>query len=207
MSDDRTRGNRRSHMGGTYAKDHRSERGGQHEALIVGAGAAGLAAAAMVQRRGLSVLVLERKDVVGSSWRERYDSLLLNTPRITSTLAGYRMPRRYGRWPTRDNVIEYLEDYARRETISLRFGVEVERADREDERWLLATSVGELRARSLVVATGHDTHRVIPDWPGREEFPGKLLHSADYRHPDRFKGREVLVVAASNSGSEISYEL
>ena len=89
--------------------------GGQHEALIVGAGAAGLAAAAMVQRRGLSVLVLERKDVVGSSWRERYDSLLLNTPRITSTLAGYRMPRRYGRWPTRDNVIEYLEDYARRE--------------------------------------------------------------------------------------------
>ena len=179
----------------------------QHEALIVGAGAAGLAAAAMVRRRGVPALVLERTDAVGSSWRERYDSLLLNTPRVTSTLAGYRMPRRYGRWPTRDNVVEYLEEYARREEISVRFGVVVERADRENEHWVLATSAGELRARNLVIATGHDTHPVIPDWPGREAFPGELLHSAEYRNPDRFKGREVLVVSASNSGSEISYEL
>src|SRR5438094_7832028 len=76
--------------------------------VVVGAGPAGLSAAAMLRQRGLDPLVLEASDEVASSWRRRYDSLRLNTTRLNSTLAGYRMPRRYGRWLTRDNLIEYL---------------------------------------------------------------------------------------------------
>jgi putative flavoprotein involved in K+ transport len=86
----------------------------QEQVVVAGAGAAGLAVAAMLKRRGIDPLVLERTERVGSSWCSRYDSLRLNTPRITSTLSGYRMPRRYGRWPARDDVVEYLEGYARR---------------------------------------------------------------------------------------------
>src|SRR3954468_20755088 len=114
--------------------------GEQHEVLVVGAGAAGLASAAMLKRRGIEALVLERSDRIGESWRSRYDSLILNTPRFTSTLAGYRMPRRYGRWPTRDNIVEYLEDYAPKMKVPIQFGVEADRLDREEEGWSLSTS-------------------------------------------------------------------
>jgi putative flavoprotein involved in K+ transport len=179
----------------------------RQEVVVVGAGPAGLAAAAMIQRKGVPVIVLERSDRVGSSWRSRYDSLILNTPRINSTLAGYRIPRRYGRWPSRDRVVEYLEEYARRMELTVRFGVELSRVERADGHWSLDTSDGEIVASDVVIATGHDSHSVIPDWPGRDEFPGDLLHSAEYRNPEPFRDRDVLVVSASNSGSEIAYEL
>jgi putative flavoprotein involved in K+ transport len=161
----------------------------------------------MIQRKGVPVTVLERGDQVASSWRGRYDSLRLNTPRINSTLAGYRIPRRYGRWPTRDQVVEYLEEYARRMSLDIRFGVQVRRLDRVEGRWSLDTSEGEVQAADVVIATGHDAEPLIPDWPGRDEFPGELLHSAEYRNAEPFLGRDVLVVSASNSGSEIAYEL
>src|SRR5213078_2334862 len=110
----------------------------------------------MLQRRDIPAVVLERTDQVAASWRSRYDSLILNTPRFTSTLAGYRMPRRYGRWPKRDHVIEYLEEYARREEVKIRFGVEARRLEREKGAWSLETSDGRLHSSHVVIAAGHD---------------------------------------------------
>jgi putative flavoprotein involved in K+ transport len=187
--------------------------------VIAGAGAAGLAVAAMLKQRGLDPLMLERGDRVGSSWRSRYDSLRLNTPRFTSTLPGYRMPRRYGRWPRRDEVVEYLDEYARRYAFRIQFGTELSRiepigdeaagptADRNAARWRLDTSDSEIAARFVVIATGHDAKPRLPEWPGREEFGGELIHSAAYRNPEPFAGKDVLVVSARNTGSEIAYEL
>ena len=177
------------------------------DVLVIGAGPAGLSAAAMLGRRSIPVTVLERADHVAASWRSRYDSLYLNTPRFTSTLAGYRIPRRYGRWPARDDYVSYLEEYGHRHDLKIRFGVGVGKVDRSNEGWSVATSEGEMHAPQVVIATGHDSHPVIPDWSGREEFPGDFLHSAEYRNPTTYRGREVLVVSASNSGSEIAYEL
>jgi len=133
--------------------------------VVAGAGAAGLAVAAMLKRRGIDPLVLEQTDQIASSWRSRYDSLRLNTPRITSTLSGYRMPRRCGRWPVRDDVVAYLEDYARRHGLRIQFETKLNRVERVDgrgagedaARWLLDTSRGEITARFAVLALGHDT--------------------------------------------------
>jgi putative flavoprotein involved in K+ transport len=175
--------------------------------VVVGAGPAGLATAAMLERRGVPALVIERSSEVASSWRSRYDSLILNTPRLTSTLPGYRIPRRYGRWPSRDAIVEYLEEYARREELRIEFGIELRRVDRDDEGWLLRTSDGDLRTRNVVIATGHDVEPRIPDWPGRTGYAGELLHAAAYRRPEPFRGRDVLVVGPNTSGSEIAYEL
>jgi putative flavoprotein involved in K+ transport len=177
------------------------------DVVVVGAGPAGLAAAAMLERRSISTTVLERTGQVAPSWRGRYDSLILNTPRITSTLAGYRIPRRYGRWPTRDDFVEYLEEYAQRQKLNIRFGVELHRVERRDGGWSLDSSEGELKAGQVVIATGHEKEPFTPDWPGHSDFTGQLVHSADYRNAEPFKGQEVLVVSASNSGSEIAYEL
>jgi putative flavoprotein involved in K+ transport len=177
------------------------------EAIVVGAGAAGLATAATLERAGVGATVLERSDEVASSWRTRYDSLRLNTPRLTSTLPIHRMPRSMGRWPSAKAMVAYLDEYARRLEVSIRFGTELERIERANGDWRLVTSKGDLRARAVVIATGHDTHPHIPDWPGRDSFTGELLQAASYRRPDPYVGRDVLVVGPSTTGSEIAYEL
>lgn len=176
--------------------------------VVAGAGAAGLSVAAMLGRRGVDSVVLERTNHVGASWRSRYDSLRLNTPRLTATLAGYRMPRRYGRWPTRDQMVEYLEEYARRHRTRIEFDTELLRVERDAGGGLrLDTSRGEVRTRFAVVATGHDADPKLPDWPGLDGFSGELMHASSYRNPGPLRGKDVLVVSARNTGSEIAHEL
>src|SRR4051812_50049618 len=99
--------------------------------LVVGAGPAGLATAACLQRRGITSLVVDRGTAVGDSWRSRYDRLHLHTPRVQSALPGRRMPRSYGRWVSRDDVVRYLADYAEQHRIEPRVGVQGRRLERE----------------------------------------------------------------------------
>src|SRR3954447_9002844 len=126
------------------------------EAIVIGAGPAGLATAAMLKKRGADVLVLERDAGVGSSWRKHYDRLHLHTVRWLSHLPGYRFSRRHGRWVHRDGVIRYLEGYVRHHGLDVRQGVAVERLDRAGEGWRLQTSDGPLDADRIVVATGYN---------------------------------------------------
>ena len=87
----------------------------RREAIVAGAGPAGLAAAAVLKGRGFDVLVIERGPAVGMRWRERYEGLRLNTMRVFSTLPGYRFARRYGRYPRREDLVDYLEKYKTRD--------------------------------------------------------------------------------------------
>jgi putative flavoprotein involved in K+ transport len=180
---------------------------GSEEAVVLGAGFAGLGTAAMLEKRGVPTLVLERSGQVGSSWRGRYDSLKLNTPRAISTLHRYRMPRRYGRWPKRDDLVRYLEDYVRELDIRIQFDTEATRIDRVNGGWGVQTSRGPVETSHLVVATGYDREPKLPAWPGADGFTGELLHAASYRNPEPYRGRDVLVVSAGNTGSEIAFEL
>jgi putative flavoprotein involved in K+ transport len=180
----------------------------RHEAIVAGAGPAGLATAALLRKRGLEVLVLERANGVGARWRTRYQPLRLNTARMFSTLPGYRIPRSYGRYPLREDFVTYLERYADHHRLSVRFGAALERVDRaEDELWRLETSAGPLLARYVVVATGYDAVPRLPDLPGRDEYAGELIHAADFRSPEPYRGREVLIVGAGNTGVDIAGHL
>ena len=96
---------------------------------VLGAGPAGLAAAADLSRLGVPVAILERSDAVGSSWRGRYDRLRLNTSRLSSALPGSRFPRGTPLFPGRDAYIRYLEDYAAGRGLDIRFGVRVDRIE------------------------------------------------------------------------------
>ena len=175
--------------------------------VIVGAGPAGLAVAATLGRQGMSCAVLERAASVGAAWQGRYDSLRLHTVRWLSSLPGAGIPRRYGQWVARDDLLAYLRDYAHRFGVRPEFGVEVTRLDRAGANWRLDTSAGPRLASVVIVATGYSRTPHVPDWPGRGAFPGILLHSADYREPSPYRGRQVLVVGAGNSAAEIAVDL
>ena len=175
------------------------------EIVVVGAGSAGLATAALLRRRGIGSLVLEAGSEPGAAWRSRYDRLRLHTPRLLSGLPGRRIPRRFGRWVGRDDLVAYLQWYADVERVEVRTNVRVERIDSVDEAWELETSAGPLRAATVVVATGYNAVPFLPEWPG--DFVGELLHSSDYRTPQPFQRRDVLVVGAGNSGAEIAQDV
>jgi glycine/D-amino acid oxidase-like deaminating enzyme len=178
-----------------------------HEALVVGAGVAGLSAAAELRRRGVRALVLERAEGVGSSWEGRYDGLRLNTFRWHSSPLHSRIPRSAGRWPSREALVEHLREYARRERVGIEFGTAVRRIDRAPGGYEVETSAGRRPARFVVVATGYDHAPSIPDWPGADGFEGELVHAGEYRNPSPFVGRDTLVVGAGNTGTEIAVHL
>lgn len=173
---------------------------------MIGAGAAGLGVAGELARRGIDALVLERTGRVGGGWRSRYESLRLNTVPRLSSLPGARI-RRAERWMPGVEFDHYLERYACERSLRVQTGVEACRVVRERAGWKVDTDAGVMEARSVVVATGYDLVPNVPDWPGRTEFEGTLIHSAEYRRAEPFIGHDVLVAGAGNSGTEIAREL
>ena len=176
-------------------------------AYVIGAGPSGLSAAAMLGRHGVDTQVLERDEAVAASWRRHYDRLHLHTVRWLSHLPGLRFSRGHGRWVHRDGVVRYLERYVEHHGIDVRPGVEVRRIERNRDGWTLETSAGELRSRCVVVATGYNHTPFMPAWPGRESFSGDLVHASEYRNPEPYRDRDVLVVGTGNTGAEIAVDL
>ncbi|WP_189264343.1 flavin-containing monooxygenase [Streptomyces fuscichromogenes] len=177
---------------------------------VIGAGPGGLAVAYALRARGVRAVILEKSDDVGASWRRHYDRLHLHTTRRLSALPGLPMPRRFGRWVSRDDVVRYLEKYAEHHELEIVTGVEVSRVERspDGEGWLVHASGGrELTGSAVVVATGFNHTPRIPDWPGRDGFGGEFLHAGAYRNAEPFAGRDVLVVGIGNTGAEIAVDL
>lgn len=177
--------------------------------LVVGAGVAGLAVTRCLLDRGNEVLTLDENPEIGHSWIERYDNLKLNSVRWFSQMPGMRMPRRYGRWVERDDLIEYITEYAAPLRPMLRMNSPVTRIQRGTlgARWIVTTPRGRIRAHHVVLTTGLFREPRFPPWPNRLTFEGNLLHSADYRRADTFHGQDVVVVGAGVSGVDIASDL
>jgi putative flavoprotein involved in K+ transport len=175
-------------------------------AIVVGAGPAGLAAAAQLRRAGIPAVVLEQGETIAPQWRARYDRLRLNSPRWFSTLPD-GPAFHAGTFPTRDQLVAYLDAYARHHALDIRFGTTVERLERVGERWIVQTPGEELRARHVIVAGGYEHRPFVPAWAGRERFRGDVLHASGYRNAAPYRGQDVLVVGPGCSGAEIAYDL
>ena len=177
------------------------------DALIIGAGPAGLACAATMGAAGLSVVVLEKADSVGAAWRRHYDRLHLHTDRNHSSLPLMAMPKTYPTYPSRAEVVAYLDSYAQRFAIRPVFDADVSRIAREGGLWRADWDGGSLAAPIAVVATGIADKPYRPSWPGQASFRGDIVHSSAYRNPAPYLGRRVLVVGYGNSGGEIALDL
>ncbi|MFJ9537047.1 flavin-containing monooxygenase [Streptomyces sp. NPDC101225] len=177
---------------------------------IIGGGPAGLSVAHTLRVRGIRAVVLEKSDHVGAAWRRHYDRLHLHTTRRLSALPGLPMPRRFGRWVARDDMVRYLEKYAEAHALEIVTGVEVSRVERSPDGtgWLLhATGGRALTGAAVVVATGHNHTPYVPQWAGRDTYKGDFVHAGKYRNATPYAGRDVLVVGAGNSGAEIAVDL
>ena len=179
----------------------------QYDAVIVGGGPGGLAVSQQLTARSISNLVLERGDFGGWMWSQVYDSLRLHTGKHLSSLPGMPFPAKTSLFPTRTEFAEYLGEYADRFQLPIRTGAEATGLRRESCSWTVETASDLFRSRSVVVATGIMSSPVVPSFSGESSYTGTVLHSTEYRRPEEFPGRSILVVGIGNSAAEIASEL
>jgi cation diffusion facilitator CzcD-associated flavoprotein CzcO len=176
-------------------------------AVVVGAGPAGLAAAACLKRRGVDSIVLEAGSALATSWRNHYARLRLHTVKQHSSLPGLPFPVEVPRYPTRAQVVDYLEQYAARFGIAPRTGEPVSRIAAQGDRLVVDSARGRYRAPVVVVATGHNRLPNPDRIADQERFRGEILHAARYHDGAPYAGRRILVVGAGNTGAEIALDL
>jgi hypothetical protein len=177
------------------------------DVIVVGAGPSGVASALALSDLGVRALVLDRADQVAAAWRGRYDRLRLNTSRPLSHLPDRPFVKGTPMFPTRDQLIAHIEHHATEDGLELRFGTTVEKIVRDNGGYRVRTTDSDLHATHVIVATGYENEPVTPDWPGRDGYPGRMLHSSQYRNPRPFQGERVLVVGSGSSGMEIAHDL
>ena len=175
--------------------------------LIVGAGPAGLASAACLKQRGIEPLVLEAGASLGNSWRHHYDRLRLHTVKQQSHLPGVPFAKELARYPTRAEVVAYLDAYAARFAIVPRTAEQVRRVLAAEDGFVVESARATYRARAVVIASGLNRVPNPERLPGQERFRGTLIHSRDYRNANRFLDERVLVVGGGNTGAEIALDL
>ncbi len=177
------------------------------DAIIVGAGPAGLACAVMMREAGIDCLMLDKAGAVGTVWRRHYDRLHLHTDRNHSSLPRLPMPRTYPRYPTRAQVVAYLEQYARHFGVAPVLNTTVTRILRDGNFWRVETTQDSWTSPVVVIATGWADFPYRPSLPEMEAFGGSIIHSIAYQNPTSYFGKRVLVVGFGNSGGEIALDL
>lgn len=184
--------------------------------VIVGAGPSGLATAACLKERHIPSLILERDNCIASLWQlKTYDRLRLHLPKQFCELPFMPFPSHFPTYPTKEQFVAYLEEYASRFGLQPAFNRTVVRAELDDECgfWTVrcvgkkAEEVTEYVCRWLIVATGENAEEVVPDFDGMENFSGPVIHTSQYKSGKAFHDRKVLVVGCGNSGMEVCLDL
>jgi indole-3-pyruvate monooxygenase len=175
--------------------------------LVVGAGPAGLATSACLRREGIAHVVLEREGQIASAWHRHYDRLRLHTTKTYSALPMTPWPKAAPRYPTREQVVEYLRAYAAEHHVGPRLGVTVHAVQRGGEHFTVDTSGGTMTPRVVVMATGYNGVPKLPSIPGMDNFHGSAIHASVYRNAATYRGKRTLVVGCGNSGAEIALDL
>jgi putative flavoprotein involved in K+ transport len=174
---------------------------------VIGGGQAGLSVGYFLKAQGASFVILDAQARIGDAWRRRWDSLRLFTPAKFNGLAGMPYPAGPYSFPTKDEMADYAESYARRFDLPVRTSTRVERLSRDGDRYAIETSAGRYTADHVVVAmSSYQTPRV-PAYASALD-PGVVqLHSIDYRSPAQLRAGDVLIVGAANSGADIAMDV
>jgi putative flavoprotein involved in K+ transport len=177
-----------------------------HKVIIIGAGQAGLSVGYFLKKRNIPFLILDANKRVGDSWRTRWDSLRLFTPAKFDGLAGMPFPASPNYFPTKDEMGNYLENYAKHFNLPVRSNVKVDGLSREGNKYRITADEEHFEAEHVVIAMSNYQIPKIPAF-AKELNPDIVqIHSFNYRTPSQLQEGAVLVVGAGNSGSELALE-
>jgi thioredoxin reductase len=179
---------------------------GNPPVLIIGAGPAGVVTGYFLKRAGIPYQIIDRAQVVASTWASLYPSLRLNTTRYFSHMPGRKFPLHWGTFPTGRQYHRYVENFAREHQLHIRLGVEVRCVTPDAGGWRVETDQGISWYRAVVLATGRFSEPYTAAIPGLREFKGLLLHAHDYRDPAQLTGMRVMVIGNGPSGLDIALE-
>jgi putative flavoprotein involved in K+ transport len=179
----------------------------EFDVIVIGGGQAGLSVGYFLKQQGVRFAILDASERVGDAWRKRWDSLRLFSPARFDGLAGMPFPAPDDHFPTKDEMADYLEAYARKFDLPVRTNTRVERVSMEGERYVVEAGGSVFEAAQVVVAMSSYQKPRLPTFARELSKDIVQLHSSDYKSPDQLKPGAVLVVGAGNSGAEIAIEL
>lgn len=177
------------------------------QVVVIGGGQAGLSVGYALAQRGLSFVILEGRERVGDSWRARWDSLRLFTPARYDGLIGMPFPAAPYTFPTKDQMGDYLESYARHFNLPVRTGARVDRVTREGVRYIVETGGHRYDADHVVVAMSTFQVPRVPAFARDLDPTIVQLHSSEYKNPAQLRPGGVLLVGAGNSGADIALDV
>ena len=175
--------------------------------LIIGASISGLASAAALHNKGIRYTIIEKEAKLAMPWRNHYDRLHLHTNKSLSNLPFKKFGKVIPRYPSRQQVVDYLEDYQKQFNIRPIFNTEAKSVKKEGEYWITETPNVLIKSKYVVIATGPYGKPKPIHFKGMESFPGQILHSYGYKTGRDFAGQKVLVVGFGNSACEIAIDL
>jgi putative flavoprotein involved in K+ transport len=179
----------------------------QVNTVVVGAGQAGLSVGYHLQRRGVPFVILDASARVGDTWRRRWDSLRLFTPRKFSSLDGWAFPGDRNAFPTKDEMGDYLEAYARHFELPVRLNTRIDRVSRQGRGFVVVAGDQRFEAENVVVAMANHQRSAVPTFAADLDPSIVQIHSLDYRNPSQLQDGPVLVAGAGNSGVEIALDV
>lgn len=179
----------------------------QTETLVVGASISGLAVASSLQKHDIEYIVIEKQLQVAAPWRNYYNRLHLHTNKRVSHLPYKKFDSTIPRYPTRQQVIDYLEDYQKEFNINPVFNTEAISISKKSDYWITETTNETYKSKYLIMATGSFGKPKPVNFKGMETFAGRIMHSYGYETGKDFNGQKVLVVGFGNSACEIAIDL
>lgn len=193
-----------------------------HKVCIIGAGSSGLAAAKTLRDNKIEFDWFEMSSGIGGNWRHNndngrsaaYDSLHIDTSKDRMAYADFPMPAAFPNYPHHSQVLEYFQRYAEHFALIplITFRTRVDRVEPLSKNSYDVTTV-DLQSgtketntyTTVLVCNGHHWKPKTPDFTG--DFDGEIMHSRDYRHPHRYKDKNVLILGVGNSGVDIACDV
>ncbi len=175
--------------------------------IIIGGGQSALACGYFLRRTTLKYIILDDQHQGGGAWLHGWDSLTLFSPAEQSSLPGWMMPTSGSGFPSKQDVLDYLNAYQERYQIPVQYDTKVISVKKQDSIFTVESNQGNYQSRAIISATGTFQNPFVPDIPGKHLFKGQQLHSSQYKDPLPFKDKSVLIVGGGNSGAQILAEV
>ncbi|TDE09358.1 ArsO family NAD(P)H-dependent flavin-containing monooxygenase [Dyadobacter psychrotolerans] len=178
-----------------------------YDLIIIGGGQSALACGYFLRRANLKYIILDDQMQGGGAWQHVWDTLTLFSPAQHSSLPGWMMPKSEHEFPSKKEVLDYLDAYQKRYDLNIQHGIKVQDVQKEGKIFTVFSDQGKYHSKTVISATGTFQKPFVPNVPGKDQFKGQQQHSSQYVNADPFINKKVLIVGAGNSGAQILAEV